>query len=290
MHSAFAELPFEDLADKGYLLVRGFITPAELALLQDDWRETARAMPGGANTNYPIYDVRQPVAWRFHKKISGVCQLVAAETGIEADVDAGGSAYFAIEKGIDFCWHQDHESYFVYQQHINYLNFYIPIIKPDPSRTNLSLVPMDELARRIPQKIGEIINSGAKRYYPQDGETLVFDDDTGAEFWLPFNLDDLAVTPNLNPGDLLLLRGDIIHRTQDTATDRVAVSFRRTKSSAPIRRSRLWSGCDRKRQMIEKNLEFYERVGACLASFEKDEISAAQFQDWVLKRSAETAL
>ena len=39
----------------------------------------------------------------------------------------GGGTYFSTEKGINFGWHQDHESYFVNQTHQHYLNIYMPI-------------------------------------------------------------------------------------------------------------------------------------------------------------------
>jgi hypothetical protein len=85
-------------------------------------------------------------------------------------------------------------------------------------------------------------------------------DETGAEYQLPVNIDTLAVHPELSAGDLLLIRGDVIHRTQDAEKQRTAVSIRYTKGNAPISRAQLLSGCDFKRNMIKNNQRTYDSI------------------------------
>ena len=43
---------------------------------------------------------------------------------------------------------------------------------------------------------------------------------------LPINFDDIKYSPNLIAGDMLIIRGDVIHKTNDMLTERVALSLR----------------------------------------------------------------
>jgi hypothetical protein len=58
---------------------------------------------------------------------------------------------------------------------------------------------------------------------------------------LSCDFDEIGDTPQLEAGDLLLLRGDVFHKTQDTDTDRIAISFRMVNSKTIVRRSSLVS-------------------------------------------------
>ena len=276
------DFPWEDIRSKGFLHVKGFIPESELSILRRDWSE--RAIVGGENGNYPIIDISQTVVWRFYRKMKFVCAAVRAASGINADADAGGSSYFSTGKGIDFCWHQDPESYFIYQQHFDYLNFYIPVLKPNPNLTNLCVVPFDRLEACMPDLLHKIVGSGAKRFFPQGDETIVYDDDDGSQFILPVNFEKLMVVPELSPGDLLLLRGDIIHRTQDTLTERVAASFRWTSSSAVISKAKFEGGCAKKKDMMQKNWPLYESLLACLHELKQEQITAGQFHSYVMRK------
>jgi hypothetical protein len=286
MLNDYGNLHWQDIKYKGYLHVKGFLSGSEIQMLCDDWAKRSAAVKGSANGNYPLVDISQIIVWRLQRKINSVADAVYAATGINADANAGGDSYFATSKGVNFSWHQDHESYFIYQQHLEYLNFYIPVVKPDIKRTNLCLVPLDQLQSRIPEQFGDLVGAGARRYYPEGSVTRVCDDDDGAEFTLPVNFEELKVTPELEPGDLLLLRGDVIHRTQDTETQRVAVSFRRTSSTAVISRAKFETGCARKHEMMRANWGLYETMFGCLDELKLDEVTAGQFHSYVLKKAA----
>jgi hypothetical protein len=277
--------PWQEIRDKGYLHIRKFLTEPELQLLQNNWLERSKAAKGSANDNYPIVDIWQMIVWRFHRKIKNVTDAIYSETGIRADVDAGAE-YFATEKGVNFGWHQEHDPYFVYQQLFEYLNFYIPILKPDAKLTNLCLVPMDELQARLPGHFEKFVGLGAKRFHPDGNETLVCDEDDGSEYILPVNIEELKVTPELGPGDLLLFRGDVIHRTQDTETKRVAASFRRTSSTAIISRAKLQAGCLKKKMMMQKYWELYRSLFECFEELKQAEITALQFSLHLTKRAS----
>jgi hypothetical protein len=287
--SEYKDLPWQDMKYKGYVHIKRFLTDVELQVLREDWLGRAAATEANPNENYPIVPVPAGIVWRFHRKIKAVTDAVNAAAGINADSDAGG-IYFATTKGINFGWHQDHESYFIYQQHHDYLNFYIPVIKPDAKLTNICVIPMDQLQARIPAFFANFVGSGAKTLFPGGGETRVYDDTAGLEYTLPINIEELKVTPEMEAGDLLLVRGDVLHRTQDTDTGRVAVSFRRTRSVAVIRKESLESGCIRKQEMIKNNPEIYRTVFDCFDEMGLGEITAQQLHSYFMKKAMESVL
>jgi hypothetical protein len=285
MLNEYANSPWQDMKHKGYVHVRKFLTDAELELLRNDWHERAKVIKGSKNDNHPIVDVPQGIIWRFHRKLKAVTEAVHAATGINADADAGGCAYYATAKGINFAWHQDYEPYFVYQQFMEYLNFYIPIVKPDPKRTNLCLISMDHLQAHLPERSAEYVGSGAKCFYIEGDQTRVCYDHGSLEYMLPVNFEEIKVTPELEAGDLLLLRGDVIHRTQDTDTERVSVAFRRTNSSAVISKEKLLAAYAVNREMMHKNWNLYEGLFECFNELKQDEVTARQFHSYVMKRA-----
>ena len=85
-------------------------------------------------------------------------------------------------------------------------------------------------------------------------------DDSGGSRLISTDLGTIAVTPQLAEGDLLLLRGDIIHRTQDTDTNRVALSWRVADGATVLKRKRLAAGGVRKAEMMRNNTVLYQKV------------------------------
>ena len=284
MYPEFPDLPWGDLKDKGYLCARAFLSPDELQILQTDWGDRVGVAKGTSNGNYPIVDVPQAIIWRLHRKLKLASEAIYAATGIMADVDAGGCAYYSTSRGINFPWHQDHEPFFVYQQSLDYLLFWTPVIKPVTALSNMSVIPMDALQKRIPERFAEYHAGGAKRFSIKNGVTHVHDDVLDIEYDLPFSLDELQVTPELEAGDLLLIRGDVIHRTQDNDTDRVAVAFRRTRSSAQIRKSIMLSGTRVKQDMMDRNPNIYRTLLECFEKHDCEEITGEQFQSYYQRK------
>lgn len=247
---------FTDLVTRGFVVVPSFLDAAEI----DEYRRDFTSQPiDAANRNYGISYAAPKLNARIIPRIREVMAAVAAQTDLRADAP-GGAAYFATGGGIDFPWHQDHESYFACQNHYDYLNFYIPVIKPRIDRSNLSVVPFDVLARENPTMCERLVRGGATRFVRIGRRTIVFHDDSGRVDVMGQDLDRLACTPNLAAGDLLLMRGDIIHRTQDAETERVAVSYRVSSAKTVVRRRRLADGGLKKAAMMANNAAFYERM------------------------------
>ena len=133
----------------------------------------------------------------------------------------------------------------------------------------------------MPDQVDLIRNQGATRYIPDNQHqiTNVINEDVGLDppyLTLSHSIDYFATSPILNPGDLLLLRGDMIHQTQDNLTTRTSVSFRAHCGKALINKTRLFSGCAQKKLIIEKNSSYYNWIKSRFDLLGKDDITAAE--------------
>ena len=178
---------------------------------------------------------------------------------------------------IDFNWHQDHESFYLWQHHYDSINFYMPLIKPDRNQTGLSVLPMDALVNVIPNSIDYIVGKGAKTFKILNNTTKVIDDVTGTKTFWNFNINDLAVHPELSAGDLLMLRGDVIHKTQDSNTKRLAISLRCFNSRAVISKEQLIHlKSDKKKRFIENNPLPYKMLLSLFDELNTNTVTAEQ--------------
>jgi len=268
--NAMANVPFKDLETRGFVLIPSFLPADEV----ESFRQDHANQPAGGNENYSVRNASAAANVRLAARVSEALLQVSAQTNLRVDVPHGG-AYFAtgVRTGINFPWHQDHESFFILQNHYDYLNFYIPIVKPRADKSNLSIVPFDELEKASPRSFRALVRGGATRFVQMLGMRLVILDDSGRIHRLGVDLDRIAQTPKLSAGDCLLLRGDVIHRTQDTETERVAISFRASSTQARISRARLAAGSLEKVRMMANNSRSYERIFAAFDAAGKGELT-----------------
>jgi ectoine hydroxylase-related dioxygenase (phytanoyl-CoA dioxygenase family) len=124
----------------------------------------------------------------------------------------------------------------------------------------MCIVPRSQIEIHAPDHAARITNAGACRYTPVDDHTEVHDDDTGEVFTIPVNLETIKITPKLAPGDLLMLRGDTIHRTQDNLTRRVALSMRCTNGNHVVNKTKILNGCEYKKTIIQYNKDMYATI------------------------------
>ena len=122
-------------------------------------------------------------------------------------------------------WHQDHGTYLFFKNHNSVLKFYIPIVKPDVEKSGLSVLSYKTLAEYDSAGAERLKGKGATRFFPEGNRTKVIEDDINQEWYLNVNIEDIKISPKIKAGDLLLCRGDIIHRTQDVDTHRVAIAL-----------------------------------------------------------------
>ena len=136
----------------------------------------------------------------------------------------------------DLSWHQDHDHFFLTEYNRTHLNYWIPLVKPSRSEAGLRVVPWDRLREKSPRVFNLCRRSGASRLYSlRDGGILYLSDWSGVSYHEEnLEIEDVMETPEVGPGDLLLLRVNTIHATQTTEDRRVAVSLRTCDPATPI--------------------------------------------------------
>ena len=131
---------------------------------------------------------------------------------------------------------QDHDHFFLTEYNRTHLNYWIPLVKPSPTEAGLRVIPWDRLREKSPRVFNLCRRSGASRLYSlRDGGTLYLSDWSGV-IWHEEDLEieDVMETPEVGPGDLLLLSLTTIHATQTTDDRRLAVSLRTCDPATPI--------------------------------------------------------
>jgi len=157
-------------------------------------------------------------------------------------------------------WHLDHYSYYLYQDHTNWLICYLPTYKPYKYLANLAIVPTDVVKQHDPYLHQQIEGRGAMRFRCAEADTMEWFegrfpgqpikigdwfaiddyDDASPGFKLNIDLEAHKVVPELEVGDLLIMRADVIHRTNDAGSDRISVRCDAIPLNAP--RLDTWRG------------------------------------------------
>lgn len=234
--------PWATLESRGFLHIPSFFSHSDLQALISDFESTS----AGSNSNHQVKFASRSALKTLADKLAPVVALIKREAHINVDRTICG-VYFDTNDIARWktppAFHQDHEDYYLFQDLANYLNFYIPIIKENPEKSNLSFVPFDVLQKRDRKTFERLRGRGASRLQLlQSGRTKVLDDACGNSWLMNCPVDEIAITPTLHAGDVLVLRGDVIHKTQDSDTRRVAVSYRMADSNHIVKKSNLLKG------------------------------------------------
>ncbi|MGW6622052.1 hypothetical protein ACWF99_12545 [Nocardia sp. NPDC055002] len=189
------------------------------------------------------------------------------------------SAFFSVdpddpEHSVNFPFHQEHGSYYDFREHLRYTNLYMVLDKADPTESNVTIIPFSELAAADQELHTLAVGSGAARY---TGRTRL-DDDSGSSVQFQADLEVLAHTPLLSPGDLLLLRGDIIHRTQNQKCRRTAISIRSVAPDVVCHREQFEKRGGQKLAFMLSDLPYYGGRDYIFEMMGKDRMSAQQLQ------------
>lgn len=253
-------MDYSNLVTKGYLIIRSFLSEREIAVFKTDY-EIQKNLKFSQNENN--YDIIPTTAHNYIlNKLDEMMGLVRYKTGVVTHILISPSYYYNNIESARLYYHQDHESFYLLQQNYHYLNFWIPVSKPSPAHSGLIVVPMDKLAELIPDYMHKIINNGATSYYPEGDITRVVNDNDDSEYVLPVNITTIQEIPELHEGDLLLMRGDLIHSTEDNLTNRTAISIRYTNGSLPISRELFFSGGQKKQEILNGTPHLIELVNS----------------------------
>jgi hypothetical protein len=240
-----------DLMTRGFTIIKGWLTSDEQTRALAQYRaELVRSSQYGiVNKNYRVLQDPQP--HRLDAKINQLLQQVRAQTDLTTDWPRPQCDYFDNQM-VTFDWHQDHEPYYQYQDTYNLLNCWVPLIIPK-GHSGLSLLPMDVLQAREPDLWSRFRGRGAKHARCVGDRTIIQDDQEGDTLYLDWNIEDHAVSPDLEPGDLLLIRCDTLHRSSPPKGHRVSLSVRCLNSTGVITRKHFEQQCAEKRRMIMSN-------------------------------------
>lgn len=229
---------WHEIDARGFTVVPSFLSPSECADLMGEWARIADEPGARANPNNASIRVPRAAQERLAPRLLAAMEGIASCSESRVDRVRVGQ-FYATARGIEFGWHNDHDAYFHTQDFINYLNFWIPIQKPDRSRSGVAVVPHDTLRAHQPALAQWLRGHGGITVRSIDGRSILYDSERSESFELDGSLDDYAVAPAVGPGDLVLMRGDVLHRTQDARTERVAVAFRCISSRSVLTKERL---------------------------------------------------
>ena len=253
---------WQDLQTKGYVVIPRALTPELVEALVTDFRR------GAPPEKYPhgFKLVSRRALNKVKPLIESFLEEIRSETTLEVDTInfLTYSHYVTTElaKKVS-CLHQDFDLDFqLTGEHVNYLNFWTPIIKPERERSNLRVVPLDALPLEARERL---VGGGGHRFIVEAGRTVV--EGQGERFELDLDIEERGVDLPTLAGDLVVLRGDVPHRTQDVDTLRVAASVRATASNKTIKKNRSKMEDPRLQQMLE----------ACCQKLGRDAVTVAEF-------------
>src|SRR5262245_54366528 len=129
---------------KGFARVAGFLTRDEIDYIRRDSERAARV----SFRFYGVKDVTLECIAKIKNRLLAVSREVSAGTDTKTDM-LSGAVYWKSQRSksaVTDGWHQDHDSWWLWgQDHVNYLHLYVAIVKPDPRKTGLSLIPWNRL-------------------------------------------------------------------------------------------------------------------------------------------------
>ena len=96
------------------------------------------------------------------------------------------------------------------------------------------------------------------------------------------NLNSIIETPELNVGDLLIMRGDIIHGTQNQKTNRIALSVRSGRTDVIVDKTRYYPTSLNHLHFIKNNMKPYVKRAFLFAYSELDFMSLRELHELYL--------
>jgi hypothetical protein len=248
----------EQLNDKGYVVVQNFLNKSDISQELIDWLDTAPKFKDGVISDLPV-DYLLPIK----NKVAALIPALANQLAIAIHPEQYAYSAIKINKSTEkpqlrlpfdlhrdpkiypggvLNWHLDHFSYYLLRDHINYLICYLPVKKPLASKSNIAIIPYDILRKLDIDSFNKIKYRGAMRFrcVEEDtkpwfetrftNETFVIGDWFAIDDFFPdhgwkmnIDLEAEKVIPPLAEGDLLIMRADVIHKTQDADIDRISI-------------------------------------------------------------------
>ncbi len=261
-----------DVQTKGYVVVPSFLSEPEIEILTAAFAkivDSERLNPN-FNTRYAPREARAPFV---HKVVRAAKRASRPELPMDR---LRTGIFYSTRLGVQWDWHTDSTAHYI---HAQYLNFWIPLIKPDRRKSGLCIVGFDSLASHDRELASHFTGRGSARVVIRDGKTVFHDNDQRTFFEIPDPdvMDKLAVAPDLGAGDALIMRNDVFHRTQDGDTERLAISFRVISSKTVLTRQALMDmGAAKFNNMARMRPTFARRFAAFQIA-QRDELTCNEY-------------
>lgn len=250
--------PVKQLQEKGFVVLSHFLDESDISSEMLIWLERSRKFKDGVVGGIPT-----SFMGKIQSKIANLVPDLAQNIGIQIDAALYNYSAIRLNRsqgepqlrlpfhyhldpkiapGGVLNWHVDHFSYYLGGDHANYLICYLPVKKPDVNLCNLALIPYDVLRQFDAKTYDRVQHRGALRFrcvepdtkpwfemrFPDErievGQWYAIDDFYPSPGWkLEIDLERHKVVPQLSVGDLLIMRADVIHRTEDAKTDRISI-------------------------------------------------------------------
>jgi hypothetical protein len=244
---------------QGYAVVRDFLSDTDIPVTLLKFLEGAAKFSDGVIKDIPPTEMRDIQA-RIERAIPPIADLMGLSINKDRYVycairieEAHGAPVLRqpfdmhrdpkVAPGGVLNWHLDHFSYYQYGDHRNWLICYLPVIKLRPDAANLAIVPSNVIRDLDSDLHSRIQGRGAMRFRCAEVDTLdwfrlrfgdqnpsvgdwyaVDDYDDSTMGWkINLDLEKHKVVPELHVRDLLIMRADTIHRTNDAGSSRISV-------------------------------------------------------------------
>ena len=194
------------LEERGFCVVPEFLSREEIDFLLADFEHVGRVVGEGAG-------YRRGGKAAFAKMCPRMEAFAQGITGAKAALYQ--MQYFQTP-GISHPFHQDHDQFFLTEYNRTNLNSWIPLVKPSRTELGIHLIPFDRLAEESPRLFNLCRRSGASRLLSLRGGGIFYISDWSGVTWIEEGLEveEVMETPEVGPGDMLLLRFNVIHATQ----------------------------------------------------------------------------
>jgi ectoine hydroxylase-related dioxygenase (phytanoyl-CoA dioxygenase family) len=270
---------YQDFQNTGYIIIRDWLSEQHRETFIKDYESKFSTIETDYESKISeghVHMADWALLQTIFPSIQQILSQINHDTNIQADLILGG--FYTDTKWMNYDWHLDHGSYYIFQQLTEHFTLYIPIKKVDSAKSGLSFVPLDVLKQHAPEHYDRIVYSGAMDFIIDNNTTIVKDHELDETFVLPVNLDKICISPILNAGDLLITNGNVIHKTQDNDTERIALILRSTNSQAPITKHKLLDVTSAHKTNYIKTHTERDFFGILLEMLKtKDVVSAAEF-------------
>lgn len=265
-----------DIETKGFTVVRNFLTHDEIDTIMQDY------YAGRTRNQTDDFQISRACSQTFtmlQDRMMSISGNVGKVTSTDVDVEQGGE-YFSISKAVKFPWRQNETSFYLNQDHYNYLNFYVVLSRDKRDEASVGLIPFNKLKAVSPDSYQKVVG-GAGRFVVQNERTNIYGIEEGRKWGtLPYDIGILSESYSLRAGDLLLMRGDVIHQLQCSDSGHIILAMRMANSQNRISLKRMVAGSWSKIVVMMNNRRTFSRI---FNAFEELNAKEATYLDLINK-------